>query len=128
MPRFPLRARPRPRDGEVLDAEEIEFKKTRIFHRMHVVLGDELAGLGIGLERRPVGERRGRDDDARGVHARVPDAALDPAREVDDLARLVVFVIERFSNSGSSSSAWSMVMGKPWLPMGISLAMRSPVP
>ncbi len=43
--------------GEVLDAKEVELKESRVFYGMHVVLSNELAGLGVDLNRSPVRER-----------------------------------------------------------------------
>jgi len=61
--------------GQRLQTQEIDLQHSDLFDAGHVVLGDDRVGIGFGIGRRAdgdvVGERPGRDDDARAVHRRV---------------------------------------------------------
>src|SRR5262249_13822228 len=83
-------------NGEILNAEEIEFEKSHVFDRMHVVLRDELTGSRIGRKRCPIRKWRGCVPYPRSMHARVTHAALDAPGKIDDLSRVIILVVERF--------------------------------
>ena len=86
--------------GEVGQPQKVEFEQTDspilIRDRVHIVLRDSFAALGIELDGRIFGDALRRDHYAGGMHADVPGVAFDLAREVENLPRLRIVVIEFF--------------------------------
>jgi hypothetical protein len=55
-------------DRQVADPRKSNLSRPASLDRVHVVLRDDLAALGVALERRKFDKRFWRDHDARGVH------------------------------------------------------------
>ena len=84
-------------DGEIADAQEVEFQKPRLFDGIHVVLGDDfLFAFGVVLERSVVGQRPGRNNDSSGVYRDVAGVAFNFLRHIHDGFRVRVFFIKLF--------------------------------
>ncbi len=72
--------------GERAQAQEVELHQARRFDVVLVELRHDAAAGRIAVQRREVGQHRGRDDDAAGVHAGVARQAFERARQVDEVA------------------------------------------
>ena len=81
-------------DREGPQAEEVELHEARRLDVVFVELRDDASARGIAVERREVGENRGSDHHATCVHAGVAGEALEGAREVDQVAHLILVLVE----------------------------------
>ena len=81
-------------DGERAQAEEVELHQPGRFDVVLVELRDDAAAGGVAVQRREVGEHRRGDDDAAGVHAGVARESLERARQVDEVAHLILGLVE----------------------------------
>src|SRR6185437_630749 len=81
-------------DGECAQSEEVELHQAGGFDIVLVELGHDTRAILIAIQRRVVGQHRGRDHDASGVHAGVPGDAFERAREVDEVFDFLFGVIE----------------------------------
>ena len=81
-------------DGERAQPEEIELHQPRGLDVVLVELGDDVAAGGIAVQRREVGEHGRGDHHAAGVHAGIAGQTLQRARQVDEVAHLVLALVQ----------------------------------
>ena len=81
-------------DGERAQSEEVELHQPRRLHVVLVELGDDVAAGRIAVQRREVGEHRGGDHHAAGVHAGIAGQTLERARQVDEVSHLVLALVQ----------------------------------
>ena len=72
-------------------AQEVHLEQPDALDLLHPPLGRDLVAAPL-VERSELGDRPGRDHDARGVHRRVPGHALEPLRDTEQVgdARVVL--------------------------------------
>ena len=61
--------------GQVFYSQEVHFKKTGFFHRVHIVLGDDFVAVRLKLKRGVIGKVGRRYDDS-GTHRDMSGAAF----------------------------------------------------
>ena len=71
-------------ERERAQPQEVHLQQADTLDLLHVPLGDDFVPRPL-VERRVVGDRTGRDDDAGGVDGGVPRHALEAAADVEDL-------------------------------------------
>ena len=81
-------------DGQRAQAEEVELDQTDLLDIVLVELGDHAVAAGFAVERRVVGQRSRRDDDAAGMLAGVAGQVLELEGEVDEVVHGVVGLVE----------------------------------
>ena len=110
--------------GQVLNSQKVHFEQAGFFHRIHIVLGDDFIAVRFKLEEHSRSGRLG-NDDSGGVHRDMPGSALYFLGDVYYFFNLAFFLYISAS-SGAMLNAWSMVIGNPCEPSGMSLEILSP--
>ena len=82
-------------DGQVAQAQEVHLEQAEGLAGPHVQLGDDRAVLLAAHDRDDVEQRLGRQDHAGRVDAPLPAQALEPTGGVDDLAQVVLALVQR---------------------------------
>ncbi len=80
-------------DRERLQSEEVELDQADRLDIVLVELRDQAAAAVFAVERRKIGEMIGRNHDAAGMLACVPDQALQRLRQIDDGGDLFVVAV-----------------------------------
>ncbi len=80
-------------DGQRAQAEEVELDEARGLDVVLVELRDHAVAVRLAVERREVGEHRRRDHHAAGMRAGVAHQSFERARQVDQLAHLVLGLV-----------------------------------
>ena len=80
-------------DRERAKAQEVELHEADLLDVVLVELGHDAPAARLAVERGEIGERRRGDDDAARMRAGVPRKSLEPLREVDEVAHLVLGLV-----------------------------------